>query len=852
MHLLHNYIAHNLADHLRKARVVVWYDPAGDYLPFIASLRGQPGAGQPAAQLEPVSVDDLAATLCCYAGSFVAVRLAVEDRVAGERPSPLLIYVPGVAYRAEISLLLELEMAGMRYEPNLKRDAARPLLHQNLSDAAIDTLFAAPGASYATLEAAIEQAAGGGQTSALRLALPDAHDTTQTLFQWLADGAADSAILAQNAGPELYQLVAGRLGLLLPAGADLSAARTLVMNYLLLGEFRMDLASAAPKALDIVPMPANDEQRGLLRKLLANLRADQAEIYRTHADRIEQELRLPALEINPADLGSVDTFRFEERSLLVWSEALLAAGDYAAAEHLYEERRSNFWVDRDPLRQAQWQVCHLVADLGSACNVLAGALGDFRGAPAAWVEAYAGAHGWHRIDQAHRRLESWLMAMDEEADLERAVAAVRNRYEELTRQLATQFSSALQKAKWQTAGIRAQSAIWAEFVLPHPGTTTAYFLVDALRFEMGAELAEQLAPVGEVALTYALAAAPAITRVGMAALLPGAATDFGVGVEAGKLAGVIEGEAIGDWPARRKRLLGAVPGMVDLELAQVIQRSPAKLKDAIAGVPLVVVRSQEIDQLGESGSTLLARQIMDAVIGTVARAVRKLAQAGVTRFVIAADHGHLFAAERGDDMKIENPGGQCVEIHRRCWAGIGGTAPAGAVRISGAELGYATDLDFIFPVGLGVFKSGGDLTYHHGGLSLQEMVIPVVQVRVAAPASAALPSGRISMFDVPAVTAVRSLGARFKLEGDLYTQPTAVRIVLQSNGEIVGEAGMAIGAEFDAATGCVTLVPESSPVGVGLTLRNESVKNFRIVVLDPATDNILAQSDEIQFKPAIQ
>ena len=27
MHILHNYIAHNLADHLRKARVVVWYDP---------------------------------------------------------------------------------------------------------------------------------------------------------------------------------------------------------------------------------------------------------------------------------------------------------------------------------------------------------------------------------------------------------------------------------------------------------------------------------------------------------------------------------------------------------------------------------------------------------------------------------------------------------------------------------------------------------------------------------------------------------------------------------------------------------------------------------------------------------
>ncbi len=58
--------------------------------------------------------------------------------------------------------------------------------------------------------------------------------------------------------------------------------------------------------------------------------------------------------------------------------------------------------------------------------------------------------------------------------------------------------------------------------------------------------------------------------------------------------------------------------------------------------------------------------------------------------------------------------------------GRGGTTPPGTVRVSGAELGYDTDLDFVFPTGLGVFKAGGGLSYHHGGISLQEMVIPVL------------------------------------------------------------------------------------------------------------------------------
>ena len=40
------------------------------------------------------------------------------------------------------------------------------------------------------------------------------------------------------------------------------------------------------------------------------------------------------------------------------------------------------------------------------------------------------------------------------------------------------------------------------------------------------------------------------------------------------------------------------------------------------------------------------------------------------------------------------------------------------MRLSGAQMGYATDLEFVFPKGIGVFKTGGDLGFHHGGLSL--------------------------------------------------------------------------------------------------------------------------------------
>ena len=54
----------------------------------------------------------------------------------------------------------------------------------------------------------------------------------------------------------------------------------------------------------------------------------------------------------------------------------------------------------------------------------------------------------------------------------------------------------------------------------------AYIFVDAMRYEMGAELAERLGRTNEVQLRPALAALPSITPIGMAALLPGSAASF--------------------------------------------------------------------------------------------------------------------------------------------------------------------------------------------------------------------------------------------------------------------------------------------------------------------------------------
>ena len=142
----------------------------------------------------------------------------------------------------------------------------------------------------------------------------------------------------------------------------------------------------------------------------------------------------------------------------------------------------------------------------------------------------------------------------------------------------------------------------------------------------------------------------------MAALLPGASASFQVSESGGKLVAEVDGSPLPGLAARQKFLKSRVPGTADLELGKLLGMTSGELRKKINGATLITVRSQDIDAFGETGSNHLARQVMDTAVGNLARAIRKLADAGIERFVVAADHGHLFAAAKSESMRIESPG----------------------------------------------------------------------------------------------------------------------------------------------------------------------------------------------------
>jgi hypothetical protein len=592
------------------------------------------------------------------------------------------------------------------------------------------------------------------------------------------------------------------------------------------------------------------EQLKLALEVAATLRERQPEAYVVLADTIEKELHLATQGIPPDNLGNIDTFRFEERVLLEHVGNLIIAGKFSAAFEIVKHRRRSFWAKHPLERQEQWQAYELAAELGIAISEISKQLPDSKKTAIHWIKGYVAEDGWYRADLLHRRLESTLASMSDTIASEKVVHKLRQDYESLIGKMSYGFILAFQESCWTILEVLHQTDVYSKEV-HNPAEPVCFFLVDSLRYEMGVELKSLLESAEQLNLQPAIAAIPTITPVGMAALLPGSGESFSVISCVKELGGRIGGSSLGNLNDRRKFWAGRVPDMVDLDLEKVLSHSESQLRKRIDGAPLIVVRSVEIDAMGEMGNTFLARQVMDTAINNVARAVKRLARLGIAKFVVVADHGHLFIEERDESERIERPGGEQVSLHRRCWAGRGGCTPLSTVRISAAQLGYDSDLDFVFPTNNSVFKAGGDLAYYHGGLSIQELLIPVLTIRMPIKVKSQKVDVNVSLTKVPEKIANRIVTFGISSEISLFgSKEINVRPVLLSNGQHVGHVGMVLDAKHDSLTHCVRMEAGNSCM-VAVQLLRDDVESVEIVVLDPETDRILVKSNKIPIKLGI-
>ena len=325
-----------------------------------------------------------------------------------------------------------------------------------------------------------------------------------------------------------------------------------------------------------------------------------------------------------------------------------------------------------------------------------------------------------------------------------------------------------------------------------------------------------------------------------------------VAVGGGKLGLEISGTVIKDRKDRVAFLKEhAGVSVFDAKLDDLLPKPAKKVKDGIQNAQLILITSQEIDELGEQDNMAQARLQIDGVLSHLRRGVRVLADHGIKTIVLVADHGHLFADEIGEDMKIEAPGGKVEDLHRRVWVGVGGTSQPSYLRASLASLGVDSEFDIATPWTFACFKSkGGGRAYFHGGLSPQELIVPVFVMHPAAKSSAPATGIQWTLTPGTAKLTTRFFSVQIagnQSESTLFGfEPPKVRVEVRANKKCVS-VPVSASYGFEDATGEVKLkISERDnkriePNTVTVMLSEEiSQKTVEVHLLDATTGAELA------------
>jgi hypothetical protein len=399
-------------------------------------------------------------------------------------------------------------------------------------------------------------------------------------------------------------------------------------------------------------------------------------------------------------LSSADRYPREneadEAALADELKAVAGMDTVAAAVRLQEleiqhaPRRGTVWsrLGRTPLAEV---LAPLAVVARAAQQPAVG--GSVQHQAAAWA-----AEGW-AVDAAALQALALAQAANRQAEVEPALSSV---YRPWLQRAAEAFQ---QRVRAEGYPARAEDTVSEGNVL---------LFVDGLRLDLARQLQQLLAsPDLTVDLQHRFTSVPSVTSSGKVWCSPGYAAAKAAGGPAGFEPPLRVNGSDGDYTAERLRRAIQAEGytLVDAE-------SPA-----IASGRGWAEFADDIDSDGHNKGLRLA-EAAPRHVAKLAKTVQRLLGAGWQRVRVVTDHGWLLLP--GGLPKVELPAKLTETKWARCAVVKDAAAAVDAMTLPWS---YGPDVRIALAPGIGAFRAGQ--VYDHGGLTLQECVVPVVDVTAA-------------------------------------------------------------------------------------------------------------------------
>ena len=330
------------------------------------------------------------------------------------------------------------------------------------------------------------------------------------------------------------------------------------------------------------------------------------------------------------------------------------------------------------------------------------------------------------IDKAYRKFYYHYDLVDDTDHIRNLQSMIENMYTNIFLfEINPKFTNLIENIK--DISITKQWRFYKTFIFNNK-TKTIVIISDALRYGCGVELKEELDknPTWTNTIQPMLSTVPSYTALGMASLLPNKSIKY----ENGNI--LVDGKQCKSTEDRQKILQEYNPDALAVQFDYINSLKQSELRSLTKGKNLVYIYHNQIDARGDNASTenevfAASQEAIDEITKLTARLIDS---ANFTRVIITADHGYIYKKGSLDDSsKVDLNEVSAFYKNRRFLLTNDETDISGTKCLS---LDYIDndDVYVTVPKGVDIFKlKGAGLNYVHGGLSLEEVIIPMIEVK---------------------------------------------------------------------------------------------------------------------------
>ena len=276
-------------------------------------------------------------------------------------------------------------------------------------------------------------------------------------------------------------------------------------------------------------------------------------------------------------------------------------------------------------------------------------------------------------------------------------------------------------------GLKRQEDFYRNYLNAYEGKNRVIVIIsDAFRYECAKELMERLELDEKCTpkLECMISGLPSVTSVGMASLLPHKELHVDE-----KLNVTVDGQSCGDLASRDKILKVQNENNVVLSFDEVASANKEKIRELLQKKNIVYIYHNQVDARGDKPAS--ENEVFTAcseAIEEIHKLIKKLTgYISAAKFFVTADHGFLYKRDKLHEFdKVSYDREICAYSNKRF---LLTTQKVNEPGMKSRMMAYMNHLYVTTPIGADIFKvAGGGQNYVHGGSSLQEMLIPVIEL----------------------------------------------------------------------------------------------------------------------------